>query len=269
MEFGRGQFTMIAIQAMNDRNGSHRYTSWELKMKSYIVTGGARGIGKAIASELLKLGQVAILDVDTALGVRTAKTLGRRVHFVPCDLADPAQIAAAARSLRGFKRVDGLVNNAGIGASGSLETLSVEAWDRVLNVNLRAAWLCVKAFLPKMKADAAVVNIASTRALMSEPDTEAYAASKGGLLALTHAMALSLQKRQIRVNAVLPGWIDVSGGKTKLSKRDHAQHPAGRVGKPADIAQAAAFLLDGQRSGFITGQRLVVDGGMTVKMIYE
>jgi NAD(P)-dependent dehydrogenase (short-subunit alcohol dehydrogenase family) len=238
-------------------------------MKFYVVTGGARGIGKAIASELLKLGQVAILDIDAAQGARTARALGRRARFVPCDLADPAQITAAAQALRGFRQIDGLVNNAGIGASASLESLELADWDRVLNVNLRAAWLCVQAFLPKMKRGSGVLNIASTRALMSEPNTEAYSASKGGLLALTHAMALSLQKRQIRVNAVLPGWIDVSAGRTKLSRRDHAQHPAGRVGKPADIAQAAAFLLDGQRSGFITGQKLVVDGGMTVKMIYE
>ncbi len=240
-------------------------------MKTYIVTGAAQGIGKAIAGVLLKQGpaRVALLDNDAARGRRTAKSFGPRARFVHCELADPHQVVSAALKLKDFKKIDGLVNNAGISANQPLQKMSVEDWDRVLNVNLRAAWLCVRAFLPRLARGSAVVNIASTRALMSEPDTEAYSASKGGLLALTHAMALSLQTRGIRVNAVLPGWIDTSGGWAKLKLRDHAQHPAGRVGKPEDVAHATAFLLDSKLSGFVTGQQLVVDGGMTVKMIYE
>jgi NAD(P)-dependent dehydrogenase (short-subunit alcohol dehydrogenase family) len=244
------------------------------KKRRFVVTGGARGIGRAIAEALAKAGaSVAILDMDRKQGPLTAKRLGSSSRYVHCDLAEPRQIRAAARALEGFGALDGLVNNAGIGAFKPLEALSVEDWDRVLNVNLRAALLCVQAFLPKMKKGASVLNIASTRALMSEPGGEAYGASKGGLLALTHAMALSLQKRQIRVNAILPGWIDTSryqGAQKRLKLRqlDHAQHPAGRVGRPEDVAEAALFLLDQKKAGFITGQRLVVDGGMTIKMIY-
>lgn len=244
--------------------------------KSFVVTGGARGIGRAISERLVKDGaRVAFLDLDRAQGAATAKRLGPGSRFVPCDLADPAQIAAAVASLKPFGRLDGFVHNAGIGAFGPFAKLGLADWDRVLNVNLRAAYLCIQALLPRFKPGAAIVNIASTRALMSEAGGEAYGASKGGLLALTHALALSLQPYHLRVNAVLPGWIDVSAWqgpghpRLKLKPRDLAQHPAGRVGKPEDVAEAVAFLLDAKRSGFITGQRLVVDGGMTIKMIYE
>jgi NAD(P)-dependent dehydrogenase (short-subunit alcohol dehydrogenase family) len=243
--------------------------------KSLVITGASRGIGRALATHFAGEGaHVAILDIDASQGRKVAARLGKKAVFVPCDLADPAQIHAAALALKGFPKLDGLINNAGIGAFKPLEALTTGEWDRVLNVNLRAAFLCVREFLPRMKDGASVLNIASTRALMSEPGGEAYGASKGGLLALTHAMALSLQKRRIRVNAVLPGWIDVSawqggGMALKLRKLDHAQHPAGRVGRPEDVAEAAAYLMDAKRSGFVTGQQLVVDGGMTVKMIYH
>lgn len=166
------------------------------------------------------------------------------------------------------------MNNAGFGNWKTIEERTVEEWDEVINVNLRAPYLMVKHLLPALKRGAAVVNIASTRALMSEPKGEPYAASKGGLLSLTHALAISLGPRGIRVNAISPGWIEVSEYK-KRSKRqvpqlrevDHLQHPAGRVGKPEDVANAILFLCSAE-SSFITGTNLVVDGGMTVKMIY-
>jgi NAD(P)-dependent dehydrogenase (short-subunit alcohol dehydrogenase family) len=242
--------------------------------QSILITGAARGIGRAMATHFARQGfYVAMLDHDAIQGAKVAAKLGKRVRFVQCDLADPAQIKAAAVALKSFPKLDGLINNAGIGAFKPVETLSLEDWDRVLNVNLRAPLLCVQAFLPRLKPGGSIINIASTRALMSEAGGEAYGASKGGLLALTHALALSLQKRRLRVNAILPGWIDVSawqgGGKRlKLRAVDHAQHPAGRVGKPEDVAEAAAYLLDPKKSGFMTGQQLVVDGGMTKKMIY-
>jgi len=150
---------------------------------------------------------------------------------VACDLADAAQIRAAALELGSFGDLDGLVNNAGHSPFKPLERVSVEEWDRSLDLNLRAMFLCVQALLPRMRRGSAVVNIASTRALMSEPHAEAYAASKGGVLALTHALAVSLQDRGIRVNAVAPGWIDVSGLQGRASRplrlrpADHGQHP--------------------------------------------
>lgn len=128
--------------------------------------------------------------------------------------------------------------------------------------------------LMKRSGGGAMINIASTRALQSEPNTEAYAASKGGVLALTHALAVSLGPDRIRVNAVSPGWIDVTEWKkaalrkaAHLTEADHAQHPVGRVGHPDDIASACVFLASDE-AGFVTGQNLVIDGGMTVKMIY-
>jgi NAD(P)-dependent dehydrogenase (short-subunit alcohol dehydrogenase family) len=137
----------------------------------------------------------------------------------------------------------------------------------VLDVNLTAAFLLAKAAeRPLRDAGGAFVSIASTRAQMSEPDTEAYAATKGGLVALTHALAMSLAP--VRVNCISPGWI-ATKDYTTLRAKDHAQHPAGRVGKPEDIAAMVAYLLDNERAGFITGANFTVDGGMTKKMIYE
>ncbi|HTB23653.1 MAG TPA: SDR family oxidoreductase [bacterium] len=244
-------------------------------VRAYVVSGGARGIGRAIAEQLaLREGaRVAILDSDHVQGAAAAKRLGPGSCFLLCDLARPAQIKAAASALKAFPKLDGLVNNAGIGAFKPLERLSLADWDRVQAVNLRAPFFLTQQLLPRLKPGASVVNIASTRALMSEPGGEAYGASKGGLVALTHALALSLQARHLRVNAVLPGWIDVSAlqgkpSRLKLRTVDHAQHPAGRVGRPEDVAAAVSYLLDGTRSGFVTGQQLVVDGGMTVKMQY-
>jgi NAD(P)-dependent dehydrogenase (short-subunit alcohol dehydrogenase family) len=141
-------------------------------------------------------------------------------------------------------------------------------WRRVLDTNLTATFLLARAAERRLRAaKGAIVTIASTRALMSEPNTEPYSASKGGLLALTHALAISLGP-DIRVNCVSPGWIATRPDQ-KLRRKDHRQHPVGRVGWPQDVAEMVAFLLDGRRSGFITGANFVVDGGMTRKMIYE
>jgi NAD(P)-dependent dehydrogenase (short-subunit alcohol dehydrogenase family) len=168
-----------------------------------------------------------------------------------------------------FGRLDGLVNNAGIAhpEGGPVEQLALSAFARVIATNLTGVFLCVKHAVPELrKQRGAIVNIASTRALQSEPHTEAYAASKGGVVALTHALAVSLGP-ELRVNCISPGWIDVREQPAPLRSEDHAQHPVGRVGQPRDIASLTAFLLD-ETAGFITGQNFVVDGGMTRKMIY-
>jgi len=167
------------------------------------------------------------------------------------------------------------VNNAGLAdpVTGAVEDLSLAEWQKRLDVNLTGPFLMAKHSVPHLRLTrGAIINIASTRAVQSEANTEAYAATKGGLVALTHALAVSLGP-EIRVNCISPGWIDTrepEAGKEPepLSARDHAQHPAGRVGKPDDIAAMVHYLISPQ-AGFITGQNIVVDGGMVRKMIYE
>lgn len=234
-----------------------------------VVTGAARGIGRAVAARLRSDGwRVVAADVDADALAR----LGEADDLLPvaCDVADEAQVEGlVAAGLERFGRLDALVNNAGIAdpASGPVEALPRARWDRVLAVNLTGPMLTVKHAAPHLReANGAVVNVASTRALMSEAGTEAYAASKGGLVALTHALAISLGPT-VRVNAVSPGWIDTSGGAAGLRPVDHEQHPAGRVGRPEDVAALAAWLLSAE-AGFVTGQNYVLDGGMTRKMIY-
>lgn len=235
-----------------------------------LVTGGARGIGQAISRRLVTQGwAVLIADRDEPTGQQAAADLAvqGRCAFVRCDVADEDEVnGAVAAAVAQFGRLDALVNNAGIGLTRPLRELSLVEWNRVIAVNLTGAFLCAKAAAPYLEAaHGAIVNIASTRAYMSEPHSEAYAASKGGLVALTHALAISLGPK-VRVNAVSPGWIEVRG--EPLAPEDHAQHPVGRVGEPEDVAALVAFLLSPE-SGFITGQSFVIDGGMTRKMIYR
>ena len=223
-----------------------------------LVTGGAQGIGAGIASHLAARGwRVAVADIR-----------GSSPHlFLRCDVArEPDVKRAIGRIIKRFGRLDALVNNAGLAGphDGPVEKLELRKWNRRLGVNLTGPFLMAKHCVPHLRrARGAIVNIASTRALQSEPDTEAYSASKGGLVALTHALANSLGP-QIRVNCVSPGWI---AHQAKVGKKDHRQHPVGRVGRVEDIAALVAFLLS-DASGFTTAQNFVVDGGMTRKMIY-
>lgn len=181
-------------------------------------------------------------------------------------MSDEAAVARLVDDIAAREgRLDGLVCNAGFMIRKPIAQLSLAEFNRVLATNLTSTFLLARAAETLLRAArGAVVTIASTRAHMSEPDTEAYAASKGGLVALTHALALSLGP-EVRVNCVSPGWIDTHG--ETLRPEDHAQHPAGRVGRVEDIAATVAFLL-GPESGFVTGAEFVVDGGMTRKMIY-
>ncbi|MGE5240256.1 MAG: SDR family oxidoreductase [Bacteroidota bacterium] len=250
----------------------------ESNRKIALVTGGAQGIGKAIAQRFLRDGmRVALLDADEEAGRETEtelRALGE-VSFLPVDIADEDHVIEAMnRIVDGFGGLDVLVNNAGVSRNKPVTELTLAEWNRVIGVNLTGAFLCVKhAAAHLLRRRGAIVNIASTRALMSEANTEAYSASKGGLVALTHALAVSLGP-EVRVNCVSPGWIDVSAwkksrlaGQAALSDADHKQHPAGRVGKPEDIAALVAWLVSGE-AGFVTGANYVVDGGMTRKMIY-
>ena len=186
--------------------------------------------------------------------------------FVRTDVSsEPSVKRCVAATVRELGRLDALVNNAGIAqaASGPVERLSLAEWNRRIGTNLTGAFLMAKHCVPHLrKARGAIVSIASTRALQSEPDTEAYAAGKGGLVALTHALAISLGP-QVRVNCISPGWI----AHQRLGRKDHLQHPVGRAGRDADIAELVAYLLS-EAAGFVTGQNFVADGGMTRKMIY-
>jgi NAD(P)-dependent dehydrogenase (short-subunit alcohol dehydrogenase family) len=234
-----------------------------------LVTGAAHGIGLAIAKHLLNEGwSVAAFDLPTS-GLSRSFARSAHVTLIEGDVADAAAVARGVdRTVKAFGRLDGLVSNAGIMKRKPIGKLSLQDWQRVIDVNLTAAFLFARAAeKPLRKAKGAIVTIASTRALMSEPDTEAYSATKGGLVALTHALSISLGP-DVRVNCISPGWIE-TGDTSKLRKKDNDQHPAGRVGKPEDIAEMAAFLLDAKRSGFVTGANVVVDGGMTRKMIYS
>jgi NAD(P)-dependent dehydrogenase (short-subunit alcohol dehydrogenase family) len=234
-----------------------------------LLTGGANGIGRAIARHLVAAGwQVSIIDLPDS-GLRRTFARERNIFPVEGDVRDE-EIAsdAVAATIRRFGRLDGLVSNAGIMIRKPLQRLTLSEWHRVLDTNLTAAFVLARAAeKPLRKAHGAIVTIASTRALMSEANTESYSASKGGLFALTHALAISLAP-DVRVNCVCPGWIETKHY-AGLRKKDHQQHPAGRVGKPEDVAELVGWLLDGKRSGFVTAANFVIDGGMTRKMIYE
>lgn len=248
--------------------------------RSAIVTGGGQGIGRVIASHLLGQGwRVTILERDAEALGEAEQLLGGLGELLPVrgDVSREDEVAhAVEQTVLRFGALDGLVSNAGVSdpTSGPVESLDLDRWNAVIGTNLTGAFLCAKHAVPHLrKRRGAIVHVASTRALMSEPHTEAYAASKGGLVALTHALAISLGP-EVRVNALSPGWIDVSAHRKgserhdpELTDEDHAQHPVGRVGRAQDVADAVAWLL-GPTSGFVTGQNLVVDGGMTRKMIY-
>jgi hypothetical protein len=222
-----------------------------------LVTGGAKGIGAGIAARLATDGwRVIVADRDPA----GAAPAGGR--YVVCDVGDEASVAALAGSV---ERLDALICNAGFMIRKPIAELSLAEWSSVLTTNLTSTFLLVRAFEGLLRAaNGAVVTIASSRARMSEPDTESYSASKGGLVALTHALAISLGP-DIRVNCISPGWILTKG--PEPTQQEDAFHPVGRVGRAADIAGLAAFLV-GPDSGFITGAEFVVDGGVTRKMIY-
>lgn len=253
--------------------------------KAAIVTGGAQGIGKAITLRLLQAGaSVMIADQDREAGEETIAEYQAlkqikvgQVKFVQTDVSDEASVQSMTQqTIQSFDRLDLLVNNAGIAhpSNDPIEQLSLEHWNRMLAVNLTGAFLCAKYAVPHLRSQGgAIINIASTRAAMSEPNTEAYSATKGGLVALTHALANSLGP-EIRVNCISPGWIAVSEWQKKSKRRppqireaDQQQHPVGRVGKPEDVADMVLYLAS-EQAGFITGVNIAIDGGMTHKMIY-
>jgi len=250
----------------------------KFKDKVCVVTGGALGIGRCIAEEFAKEGaSVAFIDFNEDAGRETLMRLkvfgpGGKHLFYYGDVAEEEALVTFARAVRdGCGKVDYLVNNACFSKKGILSGCSWDDFNYILKVGVSAPYRLTQLFLPLFEKDAAVVNICSTRAFMSQADTESYSAAKGGIAALTHALSVSLSGK-VRVNAISPGWIDTGSYHShdyvpEYTKADLTQHPSGRVGEPNDIARAVMFLCDPANS-FINGQNLKVDGGMTKKMIY-
>ncbi|MBR5286563.1 MAG: SDR family oxidoreductase [Clostridia bacterium] len=226
---------------------------FNFKNKVAVVTGGARGIGKCICEEFEKAGaSVCVIDL-----------LDNR-YFVG-DLADKATLERFANKvIKDYGKIDFLINNAAPKTCG-LEEGSYEDFEYALKVGVTAPFYLSKLFAPHFSENASIVNISSSRDRMSQPQTEGYTSAKGGISALTHALAISLAGRA-RVNSISPGWID--NNYTVYEGADAIQQPVGRVGNPKDIANAVLYLCS-DMAGFITGENICIDGGMTKQMIYH
>lgn len=238
-----------------------------MKTKNYdnatvLITGASKGIGNEIARQYANQGaKVIIADIHP-----TKKDFP--FEYIHTDVSNPQSITSLFFEIeKRYSNLDILINNAGISEFHDIEDLSVENWDKVINTNLRSVFLCSQTAIHLMKKGGKIINIASTRAFMSEANTEAYSASKGGIIALTHALSITLSKYSIQVNSISPGWIETENYEA-LRKKDHLQHPSNRVGKPIDIAKACLFLTSPDND-FINGANLTIDGGMTIKMVYE
>ncbi|OEF95716.1 glucose 1-dehydrogenase [Desulfuribacillus alkaliarsenatis] len=246
----------------------------DFKDEVVIVTGAGKGIGKEIAFTYAEHGAWVVIadkDIESARAVEESIIAkGQKAVFIETDVSREESVRALIGEVKTkYSRINILINNAGISKCCSPYELRLDDWDNIINTNLRSVYLCTReaATVMKNNGGGCVVNIASTRALMSEPNTEAYAASKGGIIALTHALAASLANDNIRVNAISPGWIETEDYES-LREIDHSQHFSKRVGKPSDIARACLYLTEAGNE-FVTGTNIVIDGGMTKKMIYE
>ena len=246
----------------------------DLGQKICVVTGGANGIGRCIVERFAEQGaKVAFVDVDGEAG-RELEGKHGGCFFFAGDISDKEILQKFADTvIQKFGKIDFLINNACYSNKGILSGCSYEDFSQILSVGVTAPYYLALLFRDFFAQGASIVNIASTRGYMSQADTESYTAAKGGILALTHALSVSLAGR-VRVNAVSPGWIDTRNYQSGdydsavLSLEDKLQHPAGRVGEPEDIAHMVLYLCSPQ-AGFVTGQDFTVDGGMTRQMIYH
>ena len=223
------------------------------KNKIAVITGGAQGIGRCIADEFRKQGaSVCIIDRQP------------NEYFTGDISSEQVLRDFAGKVIAEYGRIDYLINNA-IPLSKGLNACTYDEFNYALRVGVTAPFFLTKLFMPYFGKGAAIVNISSSRDRMSQPDTESYTAAKGGIAALTHAMAVTLAGK-VRVNSISPGWIDTSY--REYSGPDASQHPVGRVGNPMDIANMVLFLCS-DKAGFITGENVCIDGGMTRQMIYH
>ena len=226
---------------------------FDFKDKVAVVTGGARGIGKCICEKFRKAG-AAVCVIDLLQN-----------DFFVGDLADQATLETFAKKVIGtYGKVDFLINNAAPKMCG-LESGNYEDFEYALKVGVTAPFYLTKLFAPYFAEGASIVNISSSRDRMSQPETESYTAAKGGISALTHALAVTLAGKA-RVNSISPGWIDTAY--TVYEGADAVQQPTGRVGNPPDIANMVLYLCS-DMAGFITGENICIDGGMTRQMIYH
>ena len=241
-------------------------------MRTVVVTGGASGIGKGIATAFAKQKErVIVCDVNEEKGlafVEELVELGFDAYFHRLNVANAVEVETVFSELETkYEQIDVLINNAGISEWHDPLTMPIDTFDRIIDTNLRSVFLCSREAAKRMKNGGAIISLASTRAQMSEPFTEGYAASKGGIVSITHALAASLTPLNITVNCISPGWIN-TGNYGELRDVDHDQHFSNRVGKVEDIARMCIFLAD-KENNFINGENITIDGGMTKKMIYE
>ncbi len=233
-----------------------------LKNKKIVVTGASQGIGKSIAEHFAA-------QQATVIALEIEKVDIQGVEFRQCDVGNFTEVIETFASIHeDHGAIHCLINNAGISEFKSIWEVDEQEWDRVLDTNLKSVFICSREAARFMTEDIrSIVNMTSTRAFMSEPNTETYSASKGGIYALTHSLAATLSENGIRVNSIAPGWIHTGDAK-ELRTVDHQQHWSGRVGTVDDVARACLFLCD-PKNNFITGECLKIDGGMSHKMIYE
>ena len=243
--------------------------------QTVIITGAAQGIGKELAISYAEKGAAVVMaDIQADIGHELCSQLtkdGLKSIFVPTDVKKEKDIQhLMTTAVQQFGKINILINNAGVFNPVSPYDMTIEQFDHVLTTNLRSVFLCSREaakFMRLNESGGSIVSMASTRAFMSEPHTESYAASKGGIISLTHALATSFAPDRIRVNCISPGWIE-TGDYNQLRPIDHQQHFSRRVGTPSDIVRACFYLTD-EHNDFVTGTNLTVDGGMTKKMIYE
>ena len=240
------------------------------------VTGGAQGIGRAIVNAFVECGDiVAFCDICKEKGEELVKFHQNKILFFNLDVSNVDELESCMDQL--FEKwgdIDVIINNVGVANFKKLIEQTVEDFDRIYKINLRPAYVTSrKLAIHRSKQNPSnqnpygrIVNITSSRYLQSEAGTESYSATKGGIYSLTHSLAMSLSEYNITVNSIAPGWIQNTNYES-LTTEDHLQHPSKRVGKPEDIARMVIFMCQ-KENDFMNGENVVIDGGMTKKMIY-